>query len=111
MENLRFIDGDSHILEPESIWTDYLEKKYQHLISGHVRWTRISANEGIEAVVSADDGRENSLAFELELEVMGRRPLGQKDQNAGTRNFEGRDLDELDRAYGKWADQDFPPSA
>ena len=26
METLRFIDGDSHILEPERIWQDYLEK-------------------------------------------------------------------------------------
>ena len=34
MEELRFIDGDSHVLEPEAIWTDYLEKKYQPLVKG-----------------------------------------------------------------------------
>ena len=38
METLKFIDGDAHILEPEGSWQDYLEKKYQHLINGHVRW-------------------------------------------------------------------------
>ena len=28
METLKFIDGDAHILEPEGIWQDYLEKKF-----------------------------------------------------------------------------------
>ena len=42
---------------------------------------------------------------------MGHRPLGERDPNAATRNFQDRDLDELDTAYGKWADQDFPASA
>jgi len=108
MEPLRFIDGDAHVLEPEAIWEDYLEKKYQHLIKGHVRWVRgATATEGI----ALDSGKENSLSFELELEVMGRRPLGEKDPNAATRGFQDRDLDELDRAYGKWVDQDFPASA
>ena len=51
-----------------------------------------------------------ALAFELELEVMGTYPLGFRDTDAATRSFQDRDLDELDVAYGKWADRDFPPS-
>ena len=50
METLKFIDGDAHILEPEEIWQDYLEKKYQHLIKGHVRWIRGSSPGAPEAV-------------------------------------------------------------
>ena len=112
MERLRFIDGDSHVLEPEAIWEEYLEEKYRHLINGHVRWVRTGQNGGNGANGAAQNGGEkNALAFELELEVMGRRPLGERDPNAATRNFQDRDLDELDTAYGKWADQDFPASA
>ncbi len=107
MERLRFIDGDAHVLEPERIWQDYLEKKYQHLISGHVRWVRTASGDGSTGEASDN----NALAFELEVEVMGRRPLGERDPTAATRNFQDRDLDELDFAYGKWADQDFPASA
>ena len=29
MERYRFIDGDAHVFEPEDIWENYLEKKYQ----------------------------------------------------------------------------------
>ena len=110
MDNIRFIDGDSHVLEPETIWTDYLEKKYQPLVKGHVRWVRGSSNGDTKAI-PLESGKENPMSFELEIEVMGRRPLGDRDPNSATRGFEGRDLDELERAYGKWADQDFPASA
>ena len=110
MDNIRFIDGDSHVLEPEKIWTDYLEKKYQPLVKGHVRWVRGSSNGDTKAI-PLESGKENPMSFELEIEVMGRRPLGDRDPNSATRGFEGRDLDELERAYGKWADQDFPASA
>ena len=70
-ERLRFIDGDSHVLEPESIWENYLEKKYRDLINGHVRWVRVPSENGGNG---HNGDRTNSLAFELELEVMGRRP-------------------------------------
>ena len=59
METLRFIDGDAHVLEPEGIWQEYLEKKYQHLIKGHVRWVRDTGS------IPSDAGKENSLKFEL----------------------------------------------
>ena len=112
MEALRFIDGDAHILEPESIWENYLEKKYQPLIQAHARWVRASG--GSEAT-RMERGKENPLSFELKVEVMGQPvPMGAQErgaENAATKGFEGRDLDELDRAYGKWADQDFPASA
>ena len=94
MENLRFIDGDSHVLEPEEIWTNYLEKKYQPLVKGHVRWVRDSANGDTQAI-PLESGKVNPMRFELEVEVMGRRPLGDRDPNAATRSFEGRDLDDL----------------
>ena len=110
MESLRFIDGDSHVLEPESIWENYLEKKYRNLVSGHVRWVTAPSGNGINAV-DESSSRETALAFELELEVMGTHPLGTRDTAAATRSFQDRDLDELDVAYGKWADQDFPASA
>ncbi len=51
------------------------------------------------------------MAFELELEAMGRYPLGARDTDAATRGFQDRDLDGLDVACGKWADRDFPASA
>ena len=110
MDSLRFIDGDSHVLEPESIWQDYLEKKYRNLVSGHVRWVTAPSGNGINDVDQTST-RETALAFELELEVMGTYPLGARDTDAATRSFQDRDLDELDVAYGKWADQDFPASA
>ena len=110
MEALRFIDGDSHVLEPESIWENYLEKKYRNLVSGHVRWVTAPSGNGINAVDETST-RETALAFELEVEVMGTYPLGVRDTDAATRSFQDRDLDELDVAYGKWADQDFPASA
>ena len=64
MENLRFIDGDSHVLEPEEIWTDYLEKKYQPLVKGHVRWVRGSTNGGTQAI-PMEIGKGNPMSFEL----------------------------------------------
>ena len=110
MEPLRFIDGDSHVLEPESIWENYLEKKYRNLVSGHVRWVTAPPGKGVNDV-DVSSARDKTLAFELELEVMGTLPLGARDTDAATRSFQDRDLDELDVAYGKWADQDFPASA
>ena len=50
METLRFIDGDSHVLEPEAIWQDYLEEKYRDLVSGHVRWVTAPSGKGVNAV-------------------------------------------------------------
>ena len=88
MEPLRFIDGDSHVLEPESIWQNYLEKKYRNLVSGHVRWVTAPSGKGVNDV-DASSTRETALAFELELEVMGTHPLGVRDTDAATRSFQG----------------------
>ena len=110
MDNLRFIDADSHVLETEEIWSHYLEKKYRRLIRGHARWIRNSVLDG-EAPMLPIDGKRNPMRFELEVEVMGQRPLGDRDSTASTRGFEGQDLEDLDKAYGKWVDQDFPASA
>ena len=112
MEAIRFIDGDAHILEPASLWENYLEKKYQPLIeSGYVRWSRASSLAGKDAA-PMESGVADPMCFELNLKVMGHQlPLGVTDTTAATRGFEGRDLDDLDRAYGKWADQDLPASA
>ena len=62
MERLRFIDGDSHVLEPEAIWEDYLEKKYRHLINGHVRWVTAASGNGVNAVDESST-RDNALAL------------------------------------------------
>ena len=113
MEALRFIDGDAHILEPASLWENYLEKKYQPLIQAHCRWIR--ATEGSN-LAFLDSEKQNAVSFELKVELMG-QPVSMAaqeraaDPTAATRGFEGRDLDELERAYGKWTDQDFPASA
>ena len=110
MEALRFIDGDSHVLEPESIWQNYLEEEYRNQVSAHVRWITAPSGKGINEVDNSST-RESALAFELEVEVMGTYPLGVRDTDAATRSFQDRDLDELEVAYGKWADQDFPACA
>ena len=113
MQRIKFIDGDSHILEPESIWTDYLEKKYQPFITkGHARWARISS-VGDKQVNPLESGAEDPMFFEQEIEVMGQAlPMGIAERGPRTVGFESRELDDLDRAYGKWADyQTFPASA
>ena len=63
MERLRFIDGDAHVLEPERIWQDYLEKKYQHLISGHVRWVRTGSGDGSNGDASETKASPSSLRW------------------------------------------------
>ena len=110
MERIKFIDGDSHVLEPPSLWEHYLEKQYQPLIKGFCRWDGLSEAE--RAQLSPDQiGSTDPLVFRLELEVMGRRLPMSRDREGPTQQGQGRVLTDLSRAYEKWADQDFPASA
>ena len=110
-DSIGFIDGDAHILEHRDIWENYLEKKYQPLIdSAHARWIRSSSVPGAAPVES---GAADPMRMFMDLRVMGQKmPMGVSDTTAATKGFEGPDLDELDYAYGKWADfENFPASA
>ena len=110
MERIKFIDGDSHVLEPPSLWENYLEKQYQPLIKGFCRWDGLSEAE--RAQLSPDQiGSTDPLVFRLELEVMGRRLPMSREREGPTQQGQGRVLTDLSRAYEQWADQDFPASA
>ena len=40
MERFRFIDADAHVFEPEDIWDNYLEKKFQGQVTSWVNYKR-----------------------------------------------------------------------
>ena len=135
MERLRFIDGDAHILEPQDIWDEYLEKKYKGAVGkGFARWAHASTLAQGEARLQ-EKGQEDPLCFNMEIEVMGRQvpnraprdprvgvdgnPLVQgtdsdqafgstANQETGVTIIEDRELNDLSDAYGKWADENFP---
>ena len=98
MERIKFIDGDSHVLEPPSIWANYLEKPYQPFIKGFCRWDSISEAE--RAQLSPDQiGSTDPLVFHLELEVMGRRlPMSREREGRGEQG-QGRVLTDLNLLY------------
>ncbi len=112
MDDFKLIDGDAHILEHDNIFDNYLEKKYRHLIDeASVRWCRTS-NLGERRAAPMEYDTADPLCFEMNLKVMGRQmPFGAEGFVNAAKGFEGRDLDDLDRAYGKWADMNFPASA
>ena len=138
MERLRFIDGDAHILEPQDIWDEYLEKKYKGTVGkGFARWAHASTLAQGEARLQ-EKGQEDPLCFNMEIEVMGRQvpnraprdprvgvdgnPLVQgtdsdqafgstANQETGVTIIEDRELNDLSDAYGKWADENFPARA
>ena len=135
MERVRFIDGDAHILEPQDIWDEYLEKKYKGAVGkGFARWAHASTLADGEARLQ-EKGQDDPLCFNMEIEVMGRqvpnraprdprvgvdgKPLVQgtdTDQafgstanaETGVTIIEDRELNDLTDAYGKWADGELP---
>ena len=139
MERLRFIDGDAHILEPQDIWDEYLEKKYKGAVGkGFARWAHASTLAQGEARLQ-EKGQEDPLVLQhVKIEVMGRQvpnraprdprvgadgnPLVQgtdsdqafgstANQETGVTIIEDRELNDLSDAYGKWADENFPARA
>jgi len=40
MERVKFVDSDAHVVEPDDIWDNYLERKYQGEIKSHVAYER-----------------------------------------------------------------------
>ena len=114
MERFKFIDSDAHILEPEDLWKNYLETKYQPEVIAHCKYEKASAlasrGQALPSSVTDRDPTsaisEDPLVLDLKVEIKGiKMPLG-AGQGEGREPTEG-----LDAAYERWAGQNFPPSA
>ncbi len=104
MERFRFIDSDAHVFEPEDLWENYLEKKYQPFIKSSVNYKKAS-ELGVGAGGSRDADSDDPLTFGARVEVNGTvMPFGA--QVASTRE----PLPGLGDAYEVWAKDNFPPS-
>ena len=105
MERYRFIDGDAHVFEPEDIWDNYLEKKYQSQVKSYVNYKKASEVSGTGIIGGDASNDPDPLTFGVRIEVNGQvMPFN-----------EGSDpprepLSDLGDAYEKWAQQGFPPT-
>ncbi len=105
MERFRFVDSDSHVLEPEDMWDNYLEKRHQGMVKGYFKYVR--ASELGDRIALRGIG-ENPLCLTSAINVMGHQIMGGAQHEVGTAD---REPIELDGPYEKWAEQNFPPSA
>ena len=107
MERFRFIDADAHVFEPEDIWDNYLEKKFQGQVTSWVNYKR--ASEDNRAANLGDADSDDPIAFGVRIEVNGEvMPSSAVARDRNEFIAAREPLPGLGDAYEEWAKIGFP---
>jgi predicted TIM-barrel fold metal-dependent hydrolase len=108
MDRLKFIDADSHVMEPEDLWNNYLEEKYRHRVKAFTDYKRdpgIGETGMASGKDTAGDGQA-PLGFGIEVTIDDVTMPFDKDFAKMRVEMPG-----LGDSYEQLAEQQFPPSA